>query len=71
MAALIGTSRWDPFGESMLSIIQRIRVLNILELIDVARLIGQPGVKSFDVAGRWVPDNRDVLDLDRLCDLTG
>ena len=71
MAALIGTSRWDPFGESMLSIIQRIRVLNILELIDVARLIGQPGVKSFDVAGHWVPDNRDVLDLDRLCDLTG
>jgi len=68
-ARLNGTSDWKPFGESMLSIIHRICVVNQLGMSNLPILFGRYGAKTFKIDKRLNPENKDGIDLDKLSQL--
>ena len=66
---LNGTSGWDPYGESILSIISRLAQKNHLDATGIGRIVGKRKHKTFLTEKRLNPENVDVIDLCKLGDI--
>lgn len=71
MIELIGLRDWDPTGESMLLIVQKLALRNRLRKARLSRLIGGKGPITFEAECRQDPDNPDALNLDHLQAFSG
>lgn len=71
MRSLIGTSSWNPIGESMWSIGAKLTRLNHLNWVEVRRLLGSKDLKSFNDKPAQCPDDLHNFQLPRLAVSTG
>ncbi len=62
---------WDPLGESMFSIANKLSVFNQCTHREALQLIGSKGLNTLDARARQEPDNKDSLNLAAILSLTG
>jgi len=67
---LVGTEAWNPTGESMYSIVQRIRWQNCFNHREVSRFFVAKPQHEYYRDGWAHPDNPDYVHTDHLCELT-
>ncbi len=69
--ALIGTSCWNPTGESMWSIVSRLSQCNHLNWTEVCRLFGSKDLRSFRDPATQDPNEENNFAVPALCVSTG
>ena len=71
MPKLIGTKQWNPYGESILTIIEKLRQFNSWSYAELTQLVGAYGPSTFEANERSDPGRRATLDTRRLLALAG
>ena len=70
-STLIGTPRWDPSGESMVTVLEKLAILNDFSAGDLARMVGVKGANTFGSLTRCDASDPSTIRTGRLCKLAG